>query len=92
MSNPNYWDSLFPEPDPDNLDIPDTPYELFPGTLGLADKLGYARAAQITEMLAMGHLVEAGKLIVGDESLNEAVPIVDMGPRRPFDRDDPLNS
>jgi hypothetical protein len=62
----SHFDRYFPMPDPDDFETPARPAEMFPWEFQTQIAHGYAKAALIGEMLAMGHLVEAGRLIVGD--------------------------
>jgi hypothetical protein len=75
-----------PEPDPDNLGIPDIPFEMLPQ--GFWSHRGYAEDARIAEMLSMGHLLEAGKLIVGKEFFLEPAETVQLPHRSQQDEQD----
>lgn len=81
----SHFDHYFPMPDPDEFETPDTPAEMFPGELHAEITHGYAKAALIGEMLAMGHLLEAGKLIIGESAFFEEAETLELPRRTPPD-------
>lgn len=83
----SHFNRYFPMPDPDEFETPDTPAEMFPGELHAEITHGYAKAALIGEMLAMGHLVEAGRLIVGDTDFPDEAETIDLQRTNPQDEE-----
>jgi hypothetical protein len=67
MVNHNYVPSS--SDDSNSFEIPKTPAEMFPAEFD--PKSGHAKETIIPEMLAMGHLMEAGRLVVGDAFFTE---------------------
>ena len=81
----SHFDHYFPMPDPYEFETPDTSAEMFPGELHAEITHGYAKAALIGEMIAMGHLLEAGKLIIGESALSEEAESFRLPRRTPRD-------
>ena len=64
----------------DPTGIPDTAAEIFPDEFD--GKTGHTKETIIPEMLAMGHLMEAGRLIAGKEFFLEPAETIEL-PERP---------
>lgn len=87
MANHNHPPHPSDDSDHDPLGIPETPADMFPDDFD--PKSGHAKETIIPEMLQMGHLMEAGRLIVGKEFFDEPAEVVDLPRReRPSDTDD----
>lgn len=78
-----------PFPDPDSIKIPDYPVDIFPDLFRKAITLGVDQETLdlAHEMIAMGHLTQAGELLVGPLDPEIFSTPVDLPPRTRRDGD-----